>query len=220
MRQESIKKAGAEIFILFLLVCSIFLLPFYASLVNLTQLNKLPVRICMDMRDSKELKGMALSNLIKDDQPLPQANRLIILVPDLSIDHIALGRRIWDLASVYGSKVVYLSVVKSFDEELRALRKVAALSAVTRDVFIAVESHVQFNNSWQKALQRLVKPGDVAICIDCHVVPVRLFRHKPLGDLLAVKLNLPVYVLSNSATRNIPLGSESLCTEVHSASAH
>src|SRR5512138_1989242 len=98
---------------------------------------------------------MALFNLIKDDQPLPQANRLIILVPDLSIDHIALGRRIWDLASINGSKVVYLSVVKSFDEELRALRKVAALSAVTRDVFIDVETHVQFNKSWQKALQRM-----------------------------------------------------------------
>lgn len=163
---------------------------------------------------------MALSNLIKDDQPLPQANRLIILVPDLSIDHIALGRRIWDLASINGSKVVYLSVVKSFDEELRALRKVAALSAVTRDVFIDVETHVQFNKSWQKALQRMVKSGDIAICIDCHVVPARIFGHKPLGDLLAEKLNLPVYVLSNSATRSKPLDSDPQRASAHRVSAH
>jgi hypothetical protein len=133
-----------------------------------------------------------------DFELLLTAHRIIVLVPDFSINEIALGRKIWDLARSTGSNILFLGTVQTIDEEWHTLQRVAALFAVTQDRRIHVESRLEFGCSWQKAVRGIWQPGDVILCLENHTVRGTLFGRTSLAGKLAHELNLPVYCLPGS----------------------
>jgi hypothetical protein len=130
------------------------------------------------------------------DLPLANAKRLIVLVPDLALDELRLGRSIWNIARPAKLDILYLSVVRHWGDELRAFHKVTQLLAITNDPMIRVETLVRAETSWIKALREIRQPGDLIICDESQMAPGRIFRKKPLSSALSEGLQMPVLPIS------------------------
>ena len=138
----------------------------------------------------------ALSNEIPNPCPHP---RFIVLVPDSQIDEIALGRRIWDLASTYDSDVLFLSAVQDPDHEMTAVHRMTVLSAIVQDRRFHVETALRFDKNWRKAIQEVWKPGDVIVCCAEHSVRSSLILRVRLSSLIQKQMQLPIYILPSSS---------------------
>jgi hypothetical protein len=146
------------------------------------------------------------ANLIWDQKVLPPASRLVVLVPDFSIDEIDMGRRIWELAQMTCNDILFLSAVRNLDEELISLHRMAALYACAQDRLIRVQTRLEFGLSWQKAVRQIWQPGNLIICCPDHKIRFNLFQRRHLGALLARDLKLPVYVLPDCFRRAVSPG--------------
>jgi hypothetical protein len=140
---------------------------------------------------------MQTANMVAEQCSLPSARRLIVLVPDCPVDEVALGRRIWDLALLDRSDVLFLSAVKNEDAELRALHRIARLASVTQDPRIHVRTQLQFGRSWRQAVAQVYLPGDLLVCLADQRVRRRVLWEEPLCLRLALDLDIPVYALAN-----------------------
>jgi hypothetical protein len=117
------------------------------------------------------------------------------LVPNFNLDELAFGRQIWELAVSSCREILFLGAVKTADDELKTVHRVAALRACAQDRRLHVETRLEFGRSWHKAISSIWKPGDLIVCCPDHEIRTNLFRHVSLGSLLAEDLNLPVYIL-------------------------
>jgi hypothetical protein len=129
-----------------------------------------------------------------ENHPLPEAKRLVILVPE-DANETSLGRLVWELASLQKCDVLYLMTARNYDEESRARHKLAALYSFTCEPRIHVETALRFGQSWAKAIQSLLKPGDLLLCFQGHTVLTQLFRRKPIQKALVEQIKAPVYTL-------------------------
>ena len=142
------------------------------------------------------------ARLILDQQDLPPASRLVVLVPDFSIDEIAMGRGIRELAQMTCSDILFLSAVRNLDEEMISLHRMASLHACAHDRLIHVQTRLEFGLSWQKAVRQIWQPGNLIVCCPDHEIRCNLFQRRALGELLAHDLKMPVYVLADCYRRD------------------
>src|SRR5689334_2075533 len=78
--------------------------------------------------------------LAQAHKPLPSAQRLVVLVPNVEVDEVELAYRIWSLASPRRLEVLFLSLVGEAREEAQARRRLARLAAITRDQGTRIET--------------------------------------------------------------------------------
>lgn len=128
-------------------------------------------------------------------EELPRPHRLVVLVPDTDLDEAQLAHHIWALASPVYLDVLFLSLFRSPEAELRARRRLAVLAAITRDDRIRVEARVCPASSWEKAIRGVWQPGDLVVCHAEQWV-MAWGRPRPLSDVLLTALNAPICVLS------------------------
>jgi hypothetical protein len=126
---------------------------------------------------------------------LPSANRLVVLLPEYPVDLSTLGRLIRDLAYLCVPKVLLLSVVKEPFAGVHMANVLGYLYAMTHDPFLHVETSIQPDTTWMKAIFRVWQPGDVFLCLSDHKVPRYVFWHKPIADMISGKLDAPVFVV-------------------------
>lgn len=136
--------------------------------------------------------------LIPTDQPLPPAQRLIVLIPDAEVNETEMARRIWRLASPRQLAVVYLGLTPDPLTEAPARRRLTTLAAVTRDEWVNVQTRLVIGSDWCRAVQACWRPGDLVVCQAEHMVPggfLGIWR-RPLGQRLVNALRAPVYLLT------------------------
>ena len=138
---------------------------------------------------------MYISQETLTSQQLSNAKRLIVLVPDLDMDEIAFGRRIWDIARPARIDVTYLCVVRHWGDEIQATHTLAKLLSITKDPMIRTETVVKAEISWEKAIKEIQRPGDLIICDASQAIPNRIFRRKPLNKGLSNMLQMPVITI-------------------------
>ena len=126
------------------------------------------------------------------NQLLSNARRLIVLVTDLDVDEIALGRRIWDIAKPARIDVTYLCVVRHWGDELKATHKLAQLLSITNDPMFRTEILVKAEISWLKAIREIQRPGDLILCDASQGMPNHFLWRKPLNRVLSGRLQIPV----------------------------
>jgi hypothetical protein len=141
------------------------------------------------------------TNIFDEKLPEQMVKRLFVLVPEYGIDDIAFGRRIWDIAITYRCDILFVCAVRTPEDESRAMHRMANLLAVTKDPRIKVDSLLAYGKSWQQAIRRNWKPGDLAVCCPDQLVKLNLFQSSPMGILLSQRLKVPVYILSESYHR-------------------
>jgi hypothetical protein len=159
------------------------------------------------LKDGSEKSPMG-TTLKVDPHDLPPTDRLIVLVPDFSIDEAAMGRRIWELAQVTCKAILLLSAVRNLDEEMISLHRLTALYACAQDRLIQVQTRLEFGLSWQKAVKQIWQPGSLIVCCQDHEIRWNLFQRRALGDLLAHDLKLPVYIIPDCFRRAASSGKE------------
>jgi hypothetical protein len=134
--------------------------------------------------------------LIPASEPLPQARRLIVLIPNAEMNDALLARQIWVRASARGLPVLFLGLVRTDDEEMRVRRRLITLAAITRDDRTSIETQLRFGRDWLKAVRSIWRVGDVVICQSEQLVSRWGRKPQPLGEVLASSLNTPIYLFS------------------------
>lgn len=95
---------------------------------------------------------------------LSQFHRFVVLVPDADLDETRFAHYIWSLASPGYIDVLFLSIYRNAEAELRARRRLAILAAITRDDRINVETRIYPASKWEKAIRAVWQPGDLVMC--------------------------------------------------------
>jgi hypothetical protein len=125
----------------------------------------------------------------------PPADRLVVLIPEYSVDVSALGRIVRDIALHNVSKILFLSVVQEPFGEVHMAHVLGYLYAMTHDPFLRAETDIRTNTSWVKTIREVCHPGDLILCLSDHTVKHMVFWEKALGDEIAQSFNYPVYVI-------------------------
>jgi hypothetical protein len=134
--------------------------------------------------------------LIPADQPLPPAQRLVVLVPNTDVDEVELAHRIWSLASPRGLDVLFLSLIGEAQAELQARRRLATLAAVTRDDWTRIETRFEMSRNWLEAVEHVWQRGDLIVCHAEQMIPKWGLGRQALAPAIVSCLNLPTYILS------------------------
>jgi hypothetical protein len=129
------------------------------------------------------------------NQLLSNARRLIVLVTDLDVDDIVLGRRIWDIARSAHTDVTYLCVVRHWGDELKAIHKLTQLLSVTNDPTFRTETLIKAETSWLKAIREIRRPGDLIICGQSQRRSSHLPWRTPFYRSLFDRLQIPVITI-------------------------
>jgi hypothetical protein len=124
---------------------------------------------------------------------LELARRLIVLVPELEWDYIPAMHRIWELANAQSARVLLISLCKDPKQELSLRRALVTFCAMVQDGRIPAEAKVEIGTNWVDAVKRNYQTGDMIVCFAEQRAG---FPHKPLSQILASNLTIPVYILS------------------------
>jgi hypothetical protein len=138
----------------------------------------------------------ALAQLLLPGDAFPNpVQRLVVLVPDADTDEPALASQIWTMASARGLSILYLTVAYDVSTVYRAMRRLAHLSAITRDDRVSVETQIAEAGDWVPAVRACWRPGDLVICHAEQSVGLIGWR-RPLSQVLLGRLSAPVCILS------------------------
>lgn len=127
---------------------------------------------------------------------LPSARRLVVIVPEGSIDESELARRVWELASAAGLPVLYLGLSPDPTGTPTLRRRLALLAAETSQTPIAARPVVEVGKDWRQAASAHLQNGDLLVCLAEQHVPFHLLGQKRLGESLAAELQAPVILLA------------------------
>lgn len=130
--------------------------------------------------------------MVAQDTTLEPVRRLIVLVPNLDMDEVAVARQIWELASPPGLAVLFLGLCADIIEEPRMRRRLIALAALTRDARVPVETRLEFDHNWIRRVKAILGSGDIIVC---HAEQRTGLWRKPLSQTLAA-MGAPVWILA------------------------
>lgn len=134
--------------------------------------------------------------LIQDRLPLSPIRRLVVLVPRGEIDEPALARRVWEIATGFCAAVLYLALSPNELQSAHQRRRLADLAAGTSGQNVRASSNVSAAQDWHQALERVLKPGDLVVCLANHKISRYFAWRKPLGERLVEWVGMPVFMLS------------------------
>jgi len=125
------------------------------------------------------------------------ARRLVVLVPaeEIAVSHLA--RRVWQLAACSRLRVLYLALSPKDQWVGSQHRRLAELAALTNDKSVQARGKVSEKMDWRQAVENVLEPGDLLVCLAGHQINKRINRSVGLGGLLADALHLPIYLLGD-----------------------
>lgn len=151
------------------------------------------------IRPSHPLEEAARSQgdilLFPEEMHQSPLKRLVVLIPEGSLDDDALVSRVWRLASAFFLPVLFLGLSPDPDHLSFQRRQLAILTAKVTYGGVKAGSSVFVGINWQQAVKESLLPGDVLVCNSKFQVPYRIFGHALLGESLSKKFSLPVYML-------------------------
>ncbi|HEX9013351.1 MAG TPA: hypothetical protein VF813_07535 [Anaerolineaceae bacterium] len=126
---------------------------------------------------------------------LSNARRLIVLIPGGDLDETGLACRIWNMAvSGQIEKVLYLTLVTDERMAQSMVRRLANLASTTRDPRFDLETKVDMEKSWNRAITAVARPGDLILIQAGQMERKRIWGHEKIEGALAT-LGLPTCLL-------------------------
>ena len=135
--------------------------------------------------------------------PVP-TRRLIVIVPADEIDEHLLAHRVWELASGLDLQILYLGLSPQEEFVASQRRRLAYLAACTTNQEIHAQFKLSTERGWIRALEKILKPGDLPVCLAGHQISVQIIRQKTLSKHLVEKADVPVYVLGEVNIDAVP----------------
>lgn len=142
--------------------------------------------------------------LLPKEASLTPTRRLVVLVPPGEITENILARRVWQLAVGSGLSVLYLTLSQTNDQTPYHRRRLTDLTMMTSNENVQVRSKASTAKNWSEAVNRILKPGDLLVCLANHQVFHHLIWPRRLGEQLAETGNVPVYMLGGLVIGSIP----------------
>lgn len=136
--------------------------------------------------------------------PLRSTRRIVVLVPDGSLDEIALARRVWQLASSASLNVLFLGLSPDLERAAPVRRRLALLASAVQQDDVNARMSVVVGSNWRQAVGDLLQAGDLLVCLAGHNVPYYGIGRRKLGDSLAATFQAPVYLLGGIPIGNSP----------------
>lgn len=118
--------------------------------------------------------------------------RLIVLIPTDS-DYTSTMGRISDLAITFHAQVLFLGLCKDATDELSLRRELVTLSALLEGPRVYAEARVEMRTNWVDIVRSNYQTGDLIVCFAEQRAGL---LHRPLSQILASNLGMPVYILS------------------------
>lgn len=132
--------------------------------------------------------------IFTEDEPLPSSRRLVVIVPDASIDFFNLPKRIRNLASPDRRQVLLLTKPCREENEFHLRLNLTTLAAMIRDSRVVVQTQLVLGMSIEQAVRQQIQPDDILVCFEEHRIACFLKKNQ-LAEILAKKTHLPVYTL-------------------------
>ncbi len=136
------------------------------------------------------------------------AHRLVVLVPDLEWEFIPAIHRIWELANSQHACVLLISLCKDSKQESSLRRALIILCAILQNGRIRVETKVEIGMNWVDVVKHNYQAGDMIVCFAEQRAGL---LQKPLSQILASNLTVPIYVVSGV---HIPMPKSNWLTQV------
>jgi hypothetical protein len=138
--------------------------------------------------------------IVSNDTPAagvgpPSASRLLVLVPDLDVDEVALAQCVWSLAEPRSLAVLYLGISSDPFRESPVRRRLATLAAITRDNRIRVETRYLPAQNWPEAIQVTCRPGDLIVSPPERALSLQSNGYRSRRKALSAAVGVPVHVL-------------------------
>ncbi len=145
------------------------------------------------------------------DLQASNAQRLVVVIRDVEEEGLLAGR-ILELAQPRGLAILLLGIVRDSSREADLRRKLvtiaafldggnsrAALSVRGRGSARAPEIRIEHGKDWMAAVRFLLQPGDMLACYSEQRGGV---PERPLSDLLAWGLDMPIYIFAGLESPN------------------
>jgi hypothetical protein len=134
--------------------------------------------------------------LVPDDLLIAPIRRLVILIPSGEIDERSLARRVYRLASASHNNVLYLAMDPENERSPFQRRQLASLASLTSGKDLYIEAKLCVEKTWFQALDKILSPGDLLVCLAEHPIFDYFFLRRRLGERLAGHVSVPVYLLN------------------------
>jgi hypothetical protein len=121
--------------------------------------------------------------------------RLVVLVPDGSLDENALAHKIWRLASISSLQVLFLGLSSDEENAPYFRRRLALLAAAINQGEVRARANVVVGEDWNRAVKNVLHSGDLLVCFARHMIPYRAIGRRNIGEVLAASFDVPVYLL-------------------------
>lgn len=144
--------------------------------------------------------SLSFASSTGSNEGIETARRLVVLFPN-EADYTAATRRVWELAHALDCDILFLSLCAEEVQEASVRRQLITMAAMVQDASICAEVRVQVGSNWVNAIRRSVQDGDMIVCFDEQRTGL---LHKPLGQILRARLDVPVYVLSGLYGDRVP----------------
>jgi hypothetical protein len=118
--------------------------------------------------------------------------RLSILVPT-GIEYSIATKRILEIARASGIATQLLGLCRDEMEEPGLRRELVTLSALLANAGFQVEIKIETGKNWLQFIQHNYCAGDIIVC---PAEPPKAGLSRPLDQVLASKLDAPIYILS------------------------
>lgn len=133
--------------------------------------------------------------LIPDNLQVAQIRRLVVLIPPGYIDEQSVARRVYQLASGSRNDVLYLAMDPEGEQSPFQRRQLASLGSLTTGKDVHTEVKLCVEKTWFQALEKILTPGDLLVCLADHPVFDYFFLRRKLGERLAGQVTVPVYLV-------------------------
>jgi hypothetical protein len=127
--------------------------------------------------------------------PLSPTRRLVVLIPEGSLDENLLARKTWQLASPAALQVLLLGISPDGERASTMRRRLALLSANLVQAKVSASTSIVVGGNWNQALRKVIRKGDVLVCIARHKIAYYNILPRALGETLASAFEVPVYML-------------------------
>lgn len=147
-------------------------------------------------RELPEAAQLGDALILPNPVPVIPTRRLIVIVPPEEIDEDALVRRVWQLVANSPLEVLYLSLEPDDLYAAYQRRRLARMSSLTTSKEVRARTGMSTEKSWLRALLKLIRPGDLLVCLaDYKIIDHYIWRRK-LSEILAESTTVPVYLLA------------------------
>ena len=132
--------------------------------------------------------------LIPDNLPATPIQRLVVLIPPGDIDEQSVARRAYQLASGSHNNVLYLALDPRGEQAPFRRRQLASIASLTTGKEVNAEVRLCLEKTWFHALEKILAPGDLLVCLADHLIYDYFFLRRKLGERLADHVSVPVYL--------------------------